>query len=471
MGSFAIIPRPIYYNGVPASGAKVYTYLTGTTTPKATYPTAADADAGTNANANPIIANSNGYLSTEIWLASDDHYKIIIKTSDDATTIWSVDDVTGAGDSAITSIVDSNGNTVLDVSAAASAVNYLEIANAASGSNPSFTAAGSDTNIGINLVPKGSGSIVASKLSSTTATLTTANITTANVTTLASGTEIGAESSSVGGLIKILEGTTNGTNYVGIRGPASVSSNVTYTLPSSDGSDKNTLVTNGSGVLSFLALGPKAVNVYTANDTWTRGANTTWGIVIAVGGGGGGGGAIVASANDSTAGSGGGGGGTGVGFLTASQMGSSQTITVGSGGSAGSSSGGNGGNGGSSSFGTVITATGGGAGSGMSAASQLWKSGGAGGTGGGTGLTFKVIGDDGGNSAGYDDSAGSPKCEPQGGFGGGTWLAGQSRPSIQATGTTGSDYGGGGSGSMCPHSTGGYAGGAGAAGVVIVIEF
>ena len=45
------------------------------------------------------------------------------------------------------------------------------------------------------------------------------------------------------------------SNYVAFQAPATVASNVTWTLPSSDGSDGQALVTNGSGTLTFSAAG------------------------------------------------------------------------------------------------------------------------------------------------------------------------------------------------------------------------
>ena len=47
------------------------------------------------------------------------------------------------------------------MTATGSAVNELTYANAAALADPSFTATGGSTNIGINLVPKGSGSVQA----------------------------------------------------------------------------------------------------------------------------------------------------------------------------------------------------------------------------------------------------------------------------------------------------------------------
>ncbi len=56
-------------------------------------------------------------------------------------------------------IGDGSGNELLKFSATASAVNEVTLANAATANNPSLTASGGDTNIGINLIPKGTGEI------------------------------------------------------------------------------------------------------------------------------------------------------------------------------------------------------------------------------------------------------------------------------------------------------------------------
>jgi hypothetical protein len=55
--------------------------------------------------------------------------------------------------------------------------------------------------------------------------------------------------------IKLYEDTDNGTNYVALQSPASVASNVTFTLPAADGSSGQAIVTDGSGNLSFGSAG------------------------------------------------------------------------------------------------------------------------------------------------------------------------------------------------------------------------
>ena len=58
-----------------------------------------------------------------------------------------------------TSILDTNGNELFLLTATGSAVNELTYANAATGNKPSFTATGGDTNIGVSIQPKGSGTV------------------------------------------------------------------------------------------------------------------------------------------------------------------------------------------------------------------------------------------------------------------------------------------------------------------------
>jgi len=69
-----------------AAGAKIYTYEAGTSTDKATY----SDQALTTANANPVIADSNG--EAQVWLLDDGLYKIVINDSDDVL-ISNVDNI------------------------------------------------------------------------------------------------------------------------------------------------------------------------------------------------------------------------------------------------------------------------------------------------------------------------------------------------------------------------------------------
>ena len=59
---------------------------------------------------------------------------------------------------------------------------------------------------------------------------------------------------TTGGQIKLNEGTNNGTHFVGLKAPTALGGNVTFTLPTADGSANEFLKTNGSGALSFGAI-------------------------------------------------------------------------------------------------------------------------------------------------------------------------------------------------------------------------
>jgi hypothetical protein len=59
-----------------------------------------------------------------------------------------------------TSVLDTNGNSLLLLTATSSAVNQLTLANAATTNRPTISATGSDTNIGISITPKGTGTIL-----------------------------------------------------------------------------------------------------------------------------------------------------------------------------------------------------------------------------------------------------------------------------------------------------------------------
>ncbi|USN96731.1 MAG: hypothetical protein H6797_00830 [Candidatus Nomurabacteria bacterium] len=75
------------------------------------------------------------------------------------------------------SIMDTNGNWAFMINATTNAINYLQVINSATGSAVRINAAGSDTNISMNLVPKGTGVIQANgaEVATTTGTQTLSN--------------------------------------------------------------------------------------------------------------------------------------------------------------------------------------------------------------------------------------------------------------------------------------------------------
>lgn len=78
-------------NGVILSGGKIYTYAAGTTTPQATYTSAA----GVTPHANPIILDSAGRVpGGEIWLTDGLIYKFVIETAT-SILLGTYDNITG----------------------------------------------------------------------------------------------------------------------------------------------------------------------------------------------------------------------------------------------------------------------------------------------------------------------------------------------------------------------------------------
>jgi hypothetical protein len=80
------------------------------------------------------------------------------------------------------------------------------------------------------------------------------------------------------GAINLYEDADNGTNKVQLIAPANLSTDVTLTLPSTDGDAGNVLVTDGSGNLSFQAPAELDFTVAgdTGSDTFTTGQTLTF---------------------------------------------------------------------------------------------------------------------------------------------------------------------------------------------------
>lgn len=189
------------------AGTKVYTYINGTETDKATY---TDSSQSTE-NDNPIVLTEGARAS--IWVLTDEDYTFKITDSSDVT-LETLNDISGntstfnslmtqatdldmngsnlitnnnqdlgitpngtgvlkISNAELSTSMDTNGNDieitsgdsikdssgvkeVLDLGATASAVNSIKITNAATGDDPILEAQGTDSNIGITLLVKGS---------------------------------------------------------------------------------------------------------------------------------------------------------------------------------------------------------------------------------------------------------------------------------------------------------------------------
>ena len=81
-------------------------------------------------------------------------------TSDGTNVTYGSGNLRATSTRVTTYISDTNGNELLKVTATASAVNEITVTNAATGNNPSLTATGGDTNIGILLQGKGAEGVL-----------------------------------------------------------------------------------------------------------------------------------------------------------------------------------------------------------------------------------------------------------------------------------------------------------------------
>ena len=117
-------------NGVILSGGKIYTYAAGTTTPQATYTSAA----GVTPHANPIILDSAGRVpGGEIWLTDGLVYKFVIETAT-GILLGTYDNITGVNSNFVNYTVQEEvitataGQTVFNLST----INYTPGTNSLS---------------------------------------------------------------------------------------------------------------------------------------------------------------------------------------------------------------------------------------------------------------------------------------------------------------------------------------------------
>ena len=137
--------------GGTLSGVTITGSFTGLTlVESATLATSASA-AGVNLNGNTLAADG-------------DDVDIGINITPKGTGRTVVGALSATSPRVITGVNDTNGNELMKVTATASAVNELTLANAATGSGPTLSATGDDTDIDINITPKGTGEVNITKV-------------------------------------------------------------------------------------------------------------------------------------------------------------------------------------------------------------------------------------------------------------------------------------------------------------------
>ena len=63
-------------------------------------------------------------------------------------------------------------------------------------------------------------------------------------------------SAIAGAELQLPEATNNGVNYVAVKAPNTLAANITFTLPTADGTNGQFLQTNGTGQLAFASVSP-----------------------------------------------------------------------------------------------------------------------------------------------------------------------------------------------------------------------
>lgn len=136
-------------NIVAPSSSKMYVVLNGS-----------DGSVVVKGSATTGVTVTSGTYAIVAWTGSD--FETVAKAppagdivTTDATQTLTNKTLTSAKIG--TSLNDTNGNELIKATATSSAVNEFTVANAATGNGPTLSATGSDTNIDVNVAPKGSG--------------------------------------------------------------------------------------------------------------------------------------------------------------------------------------------------------------------------------------------------------------------------------------------------------------------------
>lgn len=184
-------------NGMQSlAGGQLFVYLAGTTTKTTTWKDAF----GVTANSNPIILDSNGRCTLFALVGTS--FKLVLTSATDTdpptSPFWTVDNIATPDNTSLAPfvsvvggilniqsvqlndtnnvgvlaivptglklvsdlpILDSSGNEYLAFNKAPNAVNEFTIQNSATGNAPVLAVTGSDSNINLNLLPKGNGSV------------------------------------------------------------------------------------------------------------------------------------------------------------------------------------------------------------------------------------------------------------------------------------------------------------------------
>ena len=186
------------------------------------------------------LATIDHSANTVNWL--DSNVSVTGLTTTATGTVITLSDT--ANTSTVNLIID-NQKQIRFRETTANGTNYVALqAPASVSADLTFTLPATDGTNGQALITDGSGNLSFSTISTSLATPL------AVVGNATAGSEI-----------RLPEDTDNGSNYVALKAPNTIASNLTLTLPSADGSSGQVLQTNGSGVLSFAGVSASAGQV------------------------------------------------------------------------------------------------------------------------------------------------------------------------------------------------------------------
>jgi len=259
-------------DGTPLASGKVNTYVTSTSTPKATY-----TDRGAlSQNANPVILDSNG--EADIWLDTDARYRFVIQDAD-SVTLATIDDITS-----IAETTDFSGlsNVVEDTTPQLGGSLDINGKNIVSTSNAD-----------INILPNGTGTVVIGtdldvdnlNLDGNTLTTLAGDLTLAAFagSNIASSTNVNLTSTlTVTGNIAVDNIDINGNTIksTDTAGAINLTPDTTGDLvldglkwPQADGTANQIIKTDGAGQLSFTNTTPQAAAAWTEVTSTTASAD------------------------------------------------------------------------------------------------------------------------------------------------------------------------------------------------------
>lgn len=336
-----------------------------------------------------------------------------------------------------------SGTDAFAIAGSTTSVNFLQASPAPTTGGPQLAAVGSDTNISLNLLTKGTGTV---------------NL---------------QPSNGVSGALSF-QGNTSGFVVISAQAAAGT---YNFNLPTTAGNVNQVLTSQGGGSTAMtwqnVATGTPVQTVtkqvFTASGTYTPHAGLIVAVLECVGAGGGGGGVTGVAGSNVIAGPGAS-GGYSRSVVLAATIGASKTVTVGTHGTGGAAGNNSGSGGGASCFtstscvsGQIVSANGGGAGT-FGVNTGAPAPGGAAGTG-----DIAAAGNPGGPPQ-VGTTALFPFPGASSHFGGGA-TAPTFVSSTALTGINASNYGSGGSGAWAQNITANAAGGNGSDGICIATEY